>query len=153
MSGSSTADSRFTATECLDPGDWQRYRGKASSAFLTLFSAQMQPPAPPSEDWNPFIPISGRRYSAGWERMLKRQRGTGTAFQVARPVLLRFAFTFLHQEVFWSQGDGGVEVRSWSCSNTLDYRRGPHPSTPECSRVGTSAAAEQHVSRGTRKKK
>lgn len=95
----STADSRFTTTECLDPGDWRCYREKASSSFLTLVSAQMQPPATPSEDWNPFIPISGRRHSAGWEQMLKRQRGTVTAFQVARPVLLRFAFTFFHQGV------------------------------------------------------
>lgn len=53
----------------------------------------------------------------------------------------------------WNRELGEVKVRSWSCSNTLDYRRGPHPSTPECSRVGTSAAAEQHVSGGTREKK
>lgn len=78
--------------------------------------------------------------------MLKRRRGTVTAFQVAHFVLLSFALTFFHQEVLRTRDEGRVKVRPSSCSNTLDYRRGLHSSTPDCSPVG-------HVSTGTLKKK
>lgn len=143
MSESSTADSRFTTTECLDPGDWQCYRKKASSSFLTLFSAQMQPPATPSKE------TLQRR--VGVNAKEAERYSDGVPGGSSRPAAL--CICILSPGGSWNRELGEVKVRSWSCSNTLDYRRGPHPSTPECSRVGTSAAAEQHVSGGTREKK
>lgn len=65
---------------------------------------------------------------------------------MAHPVLLSFAFTFFHQELLGTRDEGRVKVRPSPCSNTLDYRRGRHPSTPDCSQVG-------HVSAGTRQTK
>lgn len=60
------------------------------------------------------------------------------------PALLRIYI--LSQELLGTRDEGRVKVRSASCSNTLDYRRGPHPSTPDCSPV-------RHVSAGTLQEK
>lgn len=89
--------------------------------------------------------------------MLKRQRGTVTAFQVARPVLLRFAFTFFHQELL---GTGSrARLRSGlglaqTHSTTEEVRDPPqHLSARESAHLLPQNNASQEGPEGGKKKR